>query len=1488
MANSYFPVRPEDLPVNYFPDTEELNRKAADSNKFLVEIAERYSQRNGAAYTDVKNTVDANGAEAVIPSSVTTLAISDKQIDDMYSRQLTPQEAMTAIENYQTNGITLATAGTATDVAEKIIIDPYAKVDRRAIDMQVLREEFARITPDEGVTGSVMSFLGLMARESTIGVVENFFQMKSGRGEDAFDRLAAEPDYNKKRQIAKEIAMQAKDRGILGDNSMLISNELHAIEYQGKAEYEGWWTALDLATLGAGKAIAAPARGVTSLLPAAGIDLSRVSQTAMMASARDSVDVIKAIAPSGADNAITSAMSNPDTSADIARHAAPGMNRVAVTSSLDKTYPTVNPILNYEASNEYTYAIQNAFRGQYVTEEAVNTAVDRFVTNLSKTTKAHVLNFDRKNIGLDNYEMTVRLGKDSGTPFIDYFAAERFAMNFGGKVVSEGDGFVVEMSRNLSLKGVGKATEKEELNSFLFDMIASPEVTSSQDLNTLLKRGTSRIGTVLQDIGSKHAAVYKKIGKKDIKAIDSILTELRDGKDSYRRSWYSVGEFKDKYYNMTGREANQNVLDAYVSSNKLNETAWLVRADKFLKSATDQNIFVGSFTKSNDLKLRSVERFRVPSDVKKIYDMETGTLLDIKDIKNRKIFQAVDGISYGDDVAYYVTGDLKSSRRLFHSDVFGYQPGGSRGTANVSNFVVQERSVKDISGIPVTARAKTVVAARTEKEAAKSATEINNILKAIRTSTGLTTGAVARSAIKNVEELTSIIRVNNGFNPSVETVDEFLKFMDDAGIGLDDVKVVGADDEFGKIGIGGLDYFQHGGATTYRDLYELNSNPTSATRDKILFGYGGGSFKMINPLTAIERDFARGVNYMAQRSYLKNASEGLLKGGEKYITNNDAIKNMGLYQKVKAAQFDTATEAGEKYAREQKTILSRMEEKSSFAQAWERRMNLYGQKMFDRFNYDIFDKMSLDPVIALRGFAFDLKLGLFNIDQFIVQSSSAAAIISISPKFGTQAALSYMPMRLAMTNPAVRKAVAKRTASATGMSEQQFDEMIQYMDRSGRFQIDQTIAEINGAYDMGRGTIRQGNMVSEGLKTAGRGIQATRKAGRVFFNEGERVVRLMANNVAYREFRLKFPDLDINTDAGFRTMDEFITHRADVLTMNMTSASAAGWQSGLLSIPTQWLSYNARMLENLFFGRNLKTGTRLFEKGKFNPKIGIDERERLLLGQLAFYGAAGWGLGGPLNALIDKSNTELDPEVYTLLRYGMADYLLSELTGVQTGLGGRLAVGEGMVDLYKNILDGKFVEVIGGPAGSIFYDASTQGLGLLQSVVNGDWNIAATDFNKVMRNISTWDKAVRATWIIQTGEYLSKKGEIQATGLSPEAAILNTLGAKLQEVEFQYDLNKIVQDDKAMVQEVSNSVRELTGHMWNAIDRDDMEAAQEFANEIGALKAPLTFTQLEQVNAFTRPSLLTFGDKVMQKATENGHSTLANQLQKMRNTGANQ
>jgi hypothetical protein len=462
-------------------------------------------------------------------------------------------------------------------------------------------------------------------------------------------------------------------------------------------------------------------------------------------------------------------------------------------------------------------------------------------------------------------------------------------------------------------------------------------------------------------------------------------------------------------------------------------------------------------------------------------------------------------------------------------------------------------------------------------------------------------------------------------------------------------------------------------------------------------------------------------------------------------------------------------------------------------------------------------------------------------------------------------------MRLAMTNPALRKLAAKRTAKYTGMTEQQFDEMVQYMDRSGRFQIDQTIAEINGSYDMSR-------------SITGYNI---REKGRVFFNEGERVVRLMATNVSYREFRLKFPDVDISTDAGYRLMDEFITHRADVLTLNMTSASAAGWQKGLLSIPTQWLSYNARMLENLYFGRNLERGLKIGEDGKLIQFTGLGERERLALGQLAFYGAAGYGLGGPMNALIDKYSIDMDPEVYTLLRYGMADYLMSELTGVQTGLGGRLAVGEGLVDFVKDLTTESFVETIGGPSATIAVDAGKAGISLIGSLTTLNPTIVLGEFNKVMRNISSWDKGARSLWILQTGDYLSKKGEVQASGLSPEAAILNMLGAKLQEVEMLYELNSIVKNDKDMVQQVSNDVRELTRNLNAAYMRDDDETAGQLLAQINSLMAPLTLSQREQVRAFTRPSLNEFGDRVIEKTLDNGRSTLANQYNKIRNTGAN-
>jgi hypothetical protein len=619
-----------------------------------------------------------------------------------------------------------------------------------------------------------------------------------------------------------------------------------------------------------------------------------------------------------------------------------------------------------------------------------------------------------------------------------------------------------------------------------------------------------------------------------------------------------------------------------------------------------------------------------------------------------------------------------------------------------------------------------------------------------------------------------------------------------------------------------------------------------------LYGYGGGKFKHLDPVVSIERDFAKGVNYMAEREYSYKALDGFMKGAKanKVITNLDNIEKLPLVEQIKRAEFlDSPT--GRKFMTERRVIMNRLSETNEFAQVWNSRMQGFGEFIFDKTKIDYIDKTSFRPDVALRSFAFDLKLGLFNIDQLIVQSSSALNIMAISPVYGLKSAASYMPLRIAMvnTNPDVLKALYKRSKAFIGMSEKEFLESVDYMYRSGRFQVNQNISEINSTYDVTRGVVR-----------------SIREKGRVFFNEGDRVVRLMATNVAYREFRKAYPTLDVATDAGFRVMDDFITRRADVLTNNMTRASAAGWQQGFMSLPTQWLGYQARLLENIFFGKNLSGA----------------ERARLGLAQIAFFGAAGLPFAGNVtNMFIDQTSEGIDKDMYTLLRYGLVDSILSNITGEDTAFSGRLGTGEGLTQIYEDIMNKNFVEVLGGPAGSIAYDTGMGAVGLVASLFTSDVSIAQYDLTKVLRNVSSLDKAARAYYLIQTGEFINKKGQTLAEGMSPWNALWSTLGIPFQEVEMYYDLKNSLYSENKMVQGVTDRVKELNRVQTKYIQEGDLASAEGIRDEVMSLLAPLSWEQKTQVIRRSRDSWISLGESAVIQDAKTAKDGLSRQFQKL-------
>jgi len=1433
-----------------FPTEEEVTAEVEKSSKYKLSLAERYANHAGVSVDEALTAVEQG----------TYLNLFDKEdaagptiMERAVTENYDPIKFKSALEVYNKNTGYLANAEESKDLVEDIVVDRFdPNIDQRALTLSILMDAFQAAAPQESIAGYASSAFGMLARSVVVDPLENVlgvtgttlgsFEGKSKTGREQYMAVYLEPSLKKKKLLAMQFAQEAKNLGAFGDNSLLYWQRFNTITEMGKNENEDIWLGVDIAGL-------VP---IGKVLGLGGKAAKTTGVASKIALATDALEVAEATGGKAAANSVMdTALSNATTSINTPKHAAPSTSSVG-SNGLG---PTLKPTLSNEVSNDYLAKIESAYRDMY-TPEMLQAAKDRYKAFIEKTTKQHVLDISEKNLGLDNYAVKITMGREDGLPFKDWANAQKFSKNFGGTVEPYGvnaagnnpEGYVVTFERNLNMKGLATATEVGELRSSLFDILLSPEVTSSQRLSDTLKRGLDKIGYVEAEIMRSHNKLVKGLSKNDLRGIDQVISKI----NIESNDWYDLSTFKDEFYKQTGRRSTKSVEDAYVSTYKIAETARWLEADKAMKRTTGEKVnqFIGSGDGINFYRMKSLEKGALPQTSKYtqkwVYDLNTNKVISRADFFNNKkretLYQLVD-VDNAPEIngkkVLYATGTLKSSRPIMPSDIVPKIAGGFRDTGNIHGFLISTRVATDISDNVLNLTPKIAFVGRTAKELADAARDINTSLKALR---AVNDGSITKEAADN------IIKANNGFNPSIEDLDTFQQFVKNSGIDENiDLKIVTKETQLPEVGVGQFENYRLGKFITYEDLYAKG-----AKDNQMLYGYGGGKFKHVDALVSIERDFAKGVNYIAEREYSYKAIEGFLKGAKdnNLITNLKEIEDSSFIEQVRRAKF-VNSKSGDLFRTEQRVILNRLNETNDFANAWNRRMRGIGEFIFDTFGYDRIDKMNIRPDVALRSFAFDLKLGLFNPDQLIVQSMAALNIIAIHPIYGFKAALSYLPMRIAMVNrhPDVLKALYKRTKFALGMTEKEFLESVEYMHRSGRFQVNQNISEINATYDITRGVVRN-----------------IREKGRFFFNEGDRVARLMATNAAYREFRKAYPTLDVSTASGFRVMDDFITRKADVLTNNMTRASSAWWQQGFTALPTQWLGYQAKLMENIFFGRNL-TGW---------------QRARLGLSQIAFFGAAGMPFAGyGLNLFVDETSEGLDKDTYTFFRYGILDYILSNIVGEDTALSGRLGTGESFQQIYEDLLDKNFAEVLGGPAGSIAYDSGAGAIGLVASLFTTDVSIKQYDLTKVLRNISSFDKGVKAYYLIQTGEFINKKGQVLAEGMNPWNALWNTLGVPFQEVEMYYDLKNSLYSEGRLVNNVSDRVQELNRLKTKYIQGGDLKSAEGIRDEILSLMAPLSIWQKQQVMRRSRESWINLGTSAIIQDSKTAKDGLGRQFQKL-------
>ncbi len=415
-----------------------------------------------------------------------------------------------------------------------------------------------------------------------------------------------------------------------------------------------------------------------------------------------------------------------------------------------------------------------------------------------------------------------------------------------------------------------------------------------------------------------------------------------------------------------------------------------------------------------------------------------------------------------------------------------------------------------------------------------------------------------------------------------------------------------------------------------------------------------------------------------------------------------------------------------------------------------------------------------DPVSLMRGFTFNAKLGLFAVPQILTQVQTYASIWAISPRnglAGTYATMLHSWMRINSSPEFI----------------EMMDKMATKMNFGGKKWAPGELTEARNLLKETGFEKVAGEFVAQDAvqhKFVGDVWGNFLRLGQVPFHEGERAVRLGAWYTAFRDFK----DLNPGKIIGNAEKAE-ILNRADLLSNNMSRASNSMLHGGVLSLTTQFLSYQLRLAE-LFWGRRL--GETVAERNL--------ARARMVSVYSALYGVPGaLGLSGlPLG---DDARQEYINRGYvpgknwteTALMEGLTSTLLALSTGNFYNVSGKLGV-QGFTqaqDIFRS--DYPILKLVGGASVSTLANTITAGDGFLRSMasmIRGDqgdmaYKMTPSVFVDMFKEVSS----VNATWrmiaALNTGKWFTK-GEGYVTDVTPLNAIFQTISglSPLEQQDF--------------------------------------------------------------------------------------------------------
>ena len=1288
---------------------------------------------------------------------------------------------------------------------------------RYNINTEIGLEVISRLQQQEGTgaTDAVLDFGSFILRDSTFGIGYNVTMGSESAGAElAQRRLTMKPSEFKAwfEGYAQEVMSQGLRDGNTWNIDQLM-NELTNNGYDPNAGINAAFGLLDLGGL---------VTGGLKLAKAGTRAASTIGRTAILSTADDAAEVAVQQLLKQVDEEVLT-----DVGPSILNH---HKNDVSISQSIYSRILGENSIVRkvQELTEAGTF-------GKVIDPETAKAATADIRAAAAKEFKAttgyRVYDTVLSTDNLGNYSINLQVGNYRGEAFkytkngeVPKNLQER-ADSLGGTVVPVDpqnlkSGFVINVRQNLGTnKLIDDITinELDQVNTNLVAKLVNNQYTSSatargvEALDVAAKRGEAG-ASLLQSVFKQEARKITKLNAVD-RARLNIVTELRDGKNATRKEWYSAEEFKQDYRARFNEEPSQKIVDAYNATVTISDAAWLLKTNQvFRKYIANgyKGIDVGGIT----APARAVDG-SVIKTTDRVFDAKFGGDVLKSDLRGGakvrywKLDKPMDnGVQY--------VADPKMVKELEPWNVMGYNAGGPRINPRARYFVVAG----------VGERMKTLLTAVTEKQARLAEKQLDEINR-------------------NIDNLTDdLIQKNNDWNPEIQTVKQFEEFAAENGWKFDGTAKIGSKQRDGVV----LETVDDAGDIMSKMNMEEYVLADMRRGNKVLPDFGGGSAYNVDSVTAVQQQFSTVANEYAFNVATHKAIVGWVETAKKISTisfpSNIAdtdYRNLFLRAEI------NGTDSVSNRMREIRGIeMRRMNIKSEASLGLQRLGERIAEYVFDLgegsfakrvLQSETVEGLIKDPSAALLKLNFTSAFGFFNISQMLVQSVHAVSIMAIS-KQGLKGASMALQMRgLVHAAPEVVEEGLRRAAKHYGYSEAKMREIFDYVRTSGRDVIEGDAVELGtgAAYGISGwgGDSYKLSAIDKAMYNTTKFGRAAMDKGLMFYRGGERAARMTGIYTATAEYIAKYPERKLLSEHA----RNWIAKREADLNLNMTTTSRGYAQSGVMRVPTQWLSYNLRAMEAVFVGRGF---TKM-------------ERAKLAASLTLMYGLSGFGAERAAEEIAGMFGWGEDSAAFTALKWGVIDGIMDALLPdtegkVGTGLAKRLSVVQGIKDTYNKITGGQFLEVVGGPSYSIAGNLMGSVVGTVGSMVSGDPVLMTEDLLQLIRQPSGIDNVAKALGIFNNGMYTSKTGTAIPSQMTVSEGIMALFGVNSLKATEWYDAQTKAFADSSKLREYRSWVNNRSEIAWRYINEGNIERGIALLGELRAHIATSGFSPEQQAS----------------------------------------